>query len=141
MRSYVIDASVGIKWFVPEVHEQAALDIYRSTYEFIAPDLIYAEIGNILWKKWRRGEISDKVASGILRDFKEIKFLIYQSLDLAEETLNIAKTYNLSFYDSLYVSVAVKTDTALITADQKLFQSLSASPLSGYLHWIEDLPI
>lgn len=140
MRSYVIDASVGIKWFVPEVHEQAALGIYRSTYEFLAPDLIYAEIGNILWKKWRRGEISDKVASGILRDFKDIEFLIYQSLDLAEETLNIAKTYNLSFYDSLYVSVAVKTDTALITADQKLFQSLSASPLSGYILWIEDVP-
>lgn len=140
MRSYVIDASVGIKWFVPEVHEQAALGIYRSTYEFIAPDLIYAEIGNILWKKWRRGEISDKVAIGILRDFKDIEFLVYQSLDLAEETLNIAKTYNLSFYDSLYVSVAVKTDTALITADQKLFQSLSASPLSGYILWIEDLP-
>ena len=47
----VVDASVAIKWFVPEIHSDAALRLRGEAYELIAPDLLILEIGNILWKR------------------------------------------------------------------------------------------
>lgn len=55
MEKVVIDSSVAIKWFVVEPY---SADARRLLYgyqlgelEFLAPDLINAEIGNIVWKK------------------------------------------------------------------------------------------
>lgn len=51
MEYIVIDSSVAIKWFVVEHHSDKAreiLDIYKDgVINFIAPDLINAEFGNI----------------------------------------------------------------------------------------------
>lgn len=55
MPNLVIDSGVAIKWFVTEPYTAEArriLDGYRSDdLTFLAPDLIYAEVGNIAWKK------------------------------------------------------------------------------------------
>ena len=51
----VIDSSVAVKWFVVEPYSTEArriLDAYQNgTLSFLAPDLINAEFGNIIWKK------------------------------------------------------------------------------------------
>ena len=51
----VIDSSVAVKWFVVELYSTEArriLDAYQNgTLSFLAPDLINAEFGNIIWKK------------------------------------------------------------------------------------------
>jgi predicted nucleic acid-binding protein len=57
MRRYVVDASVAVKWFVPEIHSAEALRLLSLYCELLAPDLLPSEFGNILWKKTRRGEI------------------------------------------------------------------------------------
>ncbi|HKO55026.1 MAG TPA: type II toxin-antitoxin system VapC family toxin [Thermoanaerobaculia bacterium] len=54
----VVDASVAIKWFVPEVHSITAIQVLHGEAALAAPDLIYSEFGNTLWKKTRRGELS-----------------------------------------------------------------------------------
>lgn len=50
----VIDSSVAIKWFVVEPYSDDArrvLNEYQSgTLSLLAPDLMYAEVGNIVWK-------------------------------------------------------------------------------------------
>jgi predicted nucleic acid-binding protein len=55
MTGLVVDSGVVIKWFLPEPYSTEArrvLDDYRTgTVHFLAPDLIHAELGNILWKK------------------------------------------------------------------------------------------
>jgi len=40
--------------------------------QFIAPDLIFAEVGNILWKKYRSKELTLDTASAVLDDIKNI---------------------------------------------------------------------
>ena len=60
MTTYVVDASVAIKWVVPEPGWHEAKLLQR--HELVAPDLLFAEFSNILWKKSVRGEIADVAA-------------------------------------------------------------------------------
>ena len=56
MSAFVVDASVVVKWFVPEVHSDAARRLLTLSHEYFAPDLLFAETANTIWKKIRRGE-------------------------------------------------------------------------------------
>ena len=58
MNRFVVDASVAIKWWVPEVHSADALRYLDPDIGREAPDLLLAEAGNILWKKVNRGELT-----------------------------------------------------------------------------------
>ena len=70
---YVVDASVVLKWFLPEP-DSAAADFLLEQFlndevELIAPDLILLETANALWKRVRlRHEISADEASHVYRD-------------------------------------------------------------------------
>lgn len=52
--SYVVDASVAIKWFVTEDLHEHALTLFDQPETLIAPDLICLEIANVAWKKAKR---------------------------------------------------------------------------------------
>jgi predicted nucleic acid-binding protein len=57
----VIDASVVVKWHVTEIHSVEALRLLRDNAPALhAPDLVFPEVGNILWKKVRRGDLTDE---------------------------------------------------------------------------------
>ena len=56
MISFVVDASIVVKWVIEEEGTEDALSL-RHKARFIAPDLLAAECSNILWKKVRRGEL------------------------------------------------------------------------------------
>ena len=60
MTTWVIDASVAIKWVVDEPGTEQALLLRR--HHLVAPDLLVPECANILWKKIRRGELSEAQA-------------------------------------------------------------------------------
>ena len=48
MKKVVIDASVAVKWFVPEIHSAAAARLLEPEIVLCAPDLIGPEFGNVL---------------------------------------------------------------------------------------------
>ena len=56
MKTFVIDASVAIKWVVNEDGTPEALAL-RKKGKMIAPDLLVAECANVLWKKVQRHEL------------------------------------------------------------------------------------
>jgi predicted nucleic acid-binding protein len=41
---FVIDASVEIKWFIPEVHSAAAQRLLSGNHELLIPDLFFPEV-------------------------------------------------------------------------------------------------
>ena len=69
MSLLVVDASVVVKWFLPEIHSVAALRVASEAWTFLAPDLLGAEITNTFWKKHRRGELTDDEAARLIDDF------------------------------------------------------------------------
>ena len=82
----VVDASVAVKWFLPEIHSQAANRLLNSEFELLSPDLIWSELGNVLWKRWRRRELTEEAASEILSDFKRYPLRIVRSGLILDDT-------------------------------------------------------
>ena len=46
MNVFVVDASVGIKWFLPEVHSRAAIKLHNPAFQLHVPGLFDVEIGS-----------------------------------------------------------------------------------------------
>jgi predicted nucleic acid-binding protein len=135
----VVDASVAVKWFLPEIHSQEASRLLNGEFELMAPDLIWSELGNVLWKRWRRRELTREAASEILRDFKRYPLRIVRSGPILDETWRLASTLNRSFYDSVYLALAETENSALITADLNFFNALKGSRLSTSMIWVEEI--
>jgi len=136
----VVDASVAVKWLLPESHAEAASRILNSKHELLAPDLILAEVGNVIWKKWRRREVSGDVAGDLLRDFYRYPVQTFASRALMIAAWGLAEQYDRSFYDSLYLALAIHAGCPLVTADLKLYNRFKGGPLSESLVWVEDTP-
>lgn len=72
MSRYVVDASVAIKWFIPEIRSEAALRLHHSHSRLHVPALITLELGNMLAKKIRRGELTRAENDMILKELKHL---------------------------------------------------------------------
>lgn len=139
MKQYVVDASVSVKWFLPEIHSREALLLLKKEFKLLAPDLIFAEFGNVLWKKWRAAEIDADSAIKILLDFRRIPLAIISSEMILDIAWSVAERSQRSFYDSLYLSLALSRECRLVTADKKFYTALKSTPFGKSLLWIEDL--
>lgn len=138
MTPLVIAASIAVKWFIPEKHSINSLRLLNGGYELLAPDLIFAEFGNVLWKKWLRQELEAELIAPILADLSRMRLQIAPTAALAEKAASIAVTYRRSFYDSIYLALAVTTHGRMVTADEKLCNALNGTPLAERILWIED---
>ncbi len=136
MKRVVVDASVVAKWFISEEYSDAALRLLDSEDELIAPDLLYAEFGNILWKKQRRGELQMTQAIKMMALLRRAPIRLYASESLAESALAIGCELARSFYDSLYLALAVSRSCELVTADRRLYNGLQGTRLQARLSWI-----
>jgi predicted nucleic acid-binding protein len=128
----VVDTNVVIKWYVPEEGEQDAAAILNSGMTLIAPDLLVAELGNILWKKVRSGLLPRGEAETAFAAFLgDIPVELRPSVLLATTALDIANDYGPTVYDSLYLALAVVEDCQLVTADARLFNALQGTSLAS----------
>ena len=62
----MVDASTTVKWYVPENHSDEAELLLNPQHEIFAPELIIPELGNIIWKKVRRGELTEAEGNKIV---------------------------------------------------------------------------
>lgn len=141
MEYIVIDSSVAIKWFVVEHNSDKAreiLDIYKDgAINFIAPDLINAEFGNILWKKYQRNYLNIKEAEEIIEAFQSISFTIISNAKLLKDAYNLATRYNRTVYDMLYVALSERDKCKFVTADERLVNALGSNfqNIVWLAHW------
>jgi predicted nucleic acid-binding protein len=135
---FVVDASVAVKWLVPEVHSGAARALLRAGSVLLAPDLIRAEVGNVLWKRWRRGELDAAEVDAALADFRGFPLEVHSAEPLLESAWAIARATGLTVYDSLYAALAVAQPAPLVTADRCLFEALRGGALAAACVWVEN---
>lgn len=114
----VVDASVAAKWVVPEPDSALAQALLDEA--LIVPDLLFAEVGNILWKKQTRGELSTDAAQLGVRWLLQVPLQVHDSASLLVDGLALALRLGHPAYDCLYLALARQTGAALVTADRRL---------------------
>jgi predicted nucleic acid-binding protein len=129
----VVDASVAVKWFLPENGEalvsQALALLYgydKEEVRFVVPDLFYVETASAIWKAVRVGRIPRAFGDQALVLLAQRKFPTVPSLKLLDKGFQIATDHGRTVYDCLYVALAVQTNAQLVTADERLANSLAA---------------
>jgi predicted nucleic acid-binding protein len=131
MANLVIDSSVAVKWFVAEPHSAKArliLDDYQDgSLSFIAPDLINAEFGNIIWKKHLHHGLELADAINILYSFRILQFTFTSTAHLLVDAFKIAIQHRRSVYDSLFIALSLRENCPLVTADEKLVNAVGSS--------------
>src|SRR5262245_27783673 len=107
---YVVDASVAVKWYVPEIYSVEAERLLDPAHDLHAPDLIIPEFGNILWKKSGRGELTAAQARKIIEAFIEVPMLKYPASTLLGAAFAGAVQTGQTVYDWTYLALAVSLD-------------------------------
>ena len=98
------------------------------------------EFGNVLWKRFRKREISKAEASATVEALLSVPLRVQSSQSLIPLALEIACGENRTVYDGLYLAAALVHQFPVVTADAKLYRALRRGPFSAYLLWIEDIP-
>lgn len=132
----VIDTSVVIKWFALEEQSDLASELVGSA--LIAPDVILAELGNALWKKWRRGEIAPLQAYRALAEAPNAIGLV-TTPSLAPTALEISIEFNHPVYDCFFLALAERSALPLITADKRLIGKIAGSRFGSLVKTLDDL--
>ena len=138
MTRLIVDASVAIKWVVPEEHSEEAYSLLAEGRDLRSPDLLWAESGNILWKKWRRKELTSQEVGELLTELRRYPLRILPAEPLCDLAWEVAQRFDRSFYDSLYLALAVSDSCPFVTADRRLYNALRTAP-DFDLIWIGDV--
>ncbi len=106
MDNLVVDSSVAVKWFVVESYSTEArliLDAYQNgELSLLAPNLINAEFGNIIWKKHIFQGLAASDAQHILDKSRQLQFTFTPSAELLEDAYKIAVAHRRTVYDAIY---------------------------------------
>jgi len=138
MKAVVIDASVVVKLFFEEEDSKAAEQCVAQAEELLAPDLVWVETANVIWKRQRRGDLTADAASDIARSILALPVVIHPAADLVPDALELAMQLDRTVYDCLYLALAVKTKSVMITGDKRLVSALAGGPLAKHVVWIGD---
>lgn len=124
----VVDASVAAKWILPEEGRDGAvrlLELYQhEELDLIAPYLLIDEVGNVLWKRTKRGELTKEQAG---RCFEQLLLncpILLDSPSVNRSALQLAMAHGHPVYDCLYLAWALEQRCDLVTADEKFFQAM-----------------
>ena len=138
----VVDSSVAIKWVVEEpysAHARRVLDAYEAgALLLLVPDLFYAEVGNIVWKKQRFQGLATKDADEILAAFRLVSFVAFPSADLLDDAYRLAVKHGRTVYDALYLALSLRESCPWVTADERVVNAL-ASTYRGIV-WVAAWP-
>ena len=139
MTPLVVDASVVAKWFFPEEHSAASRRLLSRRRKLLAPDLIWSEVGNIAWKRVRRGEMTRDEASQFMGDLIRLPLNVVPTQSLVAPALELAMTTDRTVYDCLYLALAIAHKCRLVTADKRFVNALSATPFATHVRHVSKL--
>lgn len=123
--SVVIDASVALKWVLDETGQEAADALLDE--ELVAPSLMLIEAANALWRRSRRGEISGEEARERLAELQGAPVtLVPIDYDLLAAA-DLANTLGHPVYDCLYLALALRENTHVVTADSRFHAAVEKS--------------
>jgi len=138
----VVDASVAVKWILPENDTPRALGIQEKyqdeQIDLVAPYLVVSEVANVLWKRERRGDLSSAEAQRAFVQFLRDSPILLDSNSVSNAALGLALAHHRPFYDCLYLAWAIEQRCDLVTADERFFHALG--PIFSQIRMLKTFP-
>jgi predicted nucleic acid-binding protein len=126
----LVDACVALKWYLAEEDSDAADKLYLDE-QLLAPDLILAEVGNALWKAWRKEALDASLIPMAMTNLEQRLVQLYPPAPLIGRATEIACALAHPVYDCLYLACAEREGVKLITADLKLLRAVDGTEWAG----------
>lgn len=133
MTAYVIDTSVLAKYVITEEYSDLVRRIISlhkaSEIQLTAPDFLYVECANVLWKDALRTRSPIENVIAALNDLRGINIRLVPQEDVLEDALRLAVEINITVYDALYCALARRENAEIITEDRRLRNSLDRTDI------------
>ncbi|MBI2807559.1 MAG: type II toxin-antitoxin system VapC family toxin [Planctomycetes bacterium] len=126
--TYVVDASVAVKWVLKEIDSDKAdalRNAFRSAvHDLISPSVFTIEAAHALTRAERQKRIAVGEARKLLIDVLTTPPRIVPFESLLLQALDISSNMRIGVYDCLYVALAEQVKCELVTADTTMVNAL-----------------
>lgn len=137
----VIDASVALKWFLPEPDSQTAEGLLAGDDVLVAPTLIVSEVCNAAWKRLRRGETTERHAEWVADRIATTGLTLIPDQTLARRAMATARRLDHPVYDCFYLALAEDRDATMVTADKRLIARVAGTAWDGRVRALADFGV
>ena len=133
MTSFVLDASITTSWLLEDEQDTRSLSALESVERSgaTAPQHWRFEVANSLLLAERRGRLKPGRARLRLHSLHELPIDIDGTPDL-DATFALAFEHGLTYYDALYLELAIRRELPLATLDNDLESAAGASGVEVY---------
>lgn len=124
MNSYVIDASVAVKWFIPDATIETEVDralqllasAQRDEARFLQPPHWVSEVAAILVR------LAPKTVGSSVEALMALAFVkTANDVGHYQRAISLAMKLDHHLFDTLYHAIALEEKATLITADRKYY--------------------
>ena len=125
MKTFVIDTSALIRLYIPDGLipqdlERIIDSAWRTETALLVPELVMAETGQVLLKKEKAGYLNVEEVDEIMTAILELPLEVVGHREIISDALTMARNYQLTVYDAIFLVLALNNHAELITADRQL---------------------
>ena len=130
----VIDASVAVKWLLPERGAEEA-SAYLSE-RLLAPPMFRFECANAVIRRWRKNEIGRDEAGRLLA---EVEYLPVELRPVEERAVfDLALALRHPVHDCAYLALARSEGVQMVTADDRFLRAAREAGHSARIRLLAD---
>ena len=126
----VVDASVAVKWYLPEADYEQAAALLRGSDKIAAPELARVEVTSAITRRVRLGELSASLAVAACAAWHRALASGVVTLSPNEADLSRAIAFAIELkhplQDCLYLAAAARQQAPLVTGDLRFLEKARA---------------
>ncbi len=124
----VIDTSALLRLYIPDGPvpdglEKAMREAERENEAICAPELLFAEAGQVLHKKRNQHIISTQEMTDLWHEIASLPIRLFSNKPLIPRAMDIASQHHLTVYDALFLALCETHTARFFTADKKLMEA------------------
>ena len=126
-KNIIVDSSVLFALFFPEEYSDWSEEMIKEYEELHVLELVFLETSNAAWK---RIVIFKQPSNIVLENLRLLhKFIndtciIHRDIDYLQRAIKLSIKLGITIYDSLFLAIAEKYKTKVLTIDKKLVETL-----------------
>jgi predicted nucleic acid-binding protein len=135
----VLDASIALKFLLPEADSTVALRLLRSPTALVAPDILPLELAAAITKYHRRRLITLDEARAAAAAAGRVVTDLHPSRPLLAPAFELSLLLGHGVHDCLYLVLARRLSAPLLTADRRMHGKAERAGLDGQVYLLDEI--